>query len=260
MTNNEIINFICQRCQKNKVLYVCHSCPIQFNKLCSDCDTYVHSIIAYKIKHLREKIETLDKYKYLKELQNKNKIIKELEEKNISQIDTINKLNSIITQFKNKIHQLIVQIQIFSKEKESYMKELTNLKSEIDKYKKENKQIQESMNENNLQLTKLNNELNKTSHNLQIKESELEEIKYYHNNKVLDLTKEKNYLLNELDNWNNKLTEQISTSKQYIDENKSLKNKIVNLEKENEENLKIISLLRKENKELIRRLNNPFLL
>ena len=79
-------------------------------------------------------------------------------------------------------------------------------------------------------------------------------------NKITDLTNEKKYLLNEVDNFNNNLIEQYNINKEKIQENDLLKNKILNLEQENDENLKIISELRKENKELIRRLNNNFII
>ena len=88
----------------------------------------------------------------------------------------------------------------------------------------------------------------------------MEEIKYYYNNKITDLTNEKKYLLNEVDNFNNNLIEQYNINKEKIQENDLLKNKILKLEQENNENLKIISELRKENKELIRRLNNNFII
>ena len=55
------------------------------------------------------------------------------------------------------------------------------------------------------------------------------------------------------------LIEQKNNDKQIIEENDLLKNKIDNLEKENNESLTIISQLRRENKELIRRLNNSFI-
>ena len=140
-----------------------------------------------------------------------------------------------------------------NKEKESYLNELNLLKTEIEKYKEENKSIKETFNDNHNITTKLNKELN-------IKEKELEEIKYYYNNKITDLTNEKKYLLNEVDNFNNNLIEQYNINKEKIQENDLLKNKILNLEQENDENLKIISELRKENKELIRRLNNNFII
>ena len=127
------------------------------------------------------------------------------------------------------------------------------LKTEIEKYKKENESIKESFADNHIITTKLNNELN-------IKEKEIEEIKYYYNNKITDLTNEKKYLLNEVDNYNNKLIEQNNINEEKIKENDLLKNKIVKLEQENDENLKIISELRKENKELIRRLNNNYII
>ena len=112
------------------------------------------------------------------------------------------------------------------------------------------------MEENIKEINKLNNELKIFNEKLNKKELELEEIKYYYNNKISDITNEKKYLLNEIDKWNNNLFEQKDLNKKNKEENILLQNKIINFEKDNDENLKIISQLQKENKELIRRLNN----
>ena len=254
MKNKE--NIICQRCLKNEVLYFCYSCPKQFNILCSDCDTYIHSIIPYKSLHLREKIEFLNEDKNINNSQKTDEIIKELEDKNIHQEDIINKLNTRIEEKKKNIYQLIKQIKHLKREKQNYINELNYIKVEIEKYKTENEAIKEKLEENIKEINKLNNELKIFNEKLNKKELELEEIKYYYNNKISDITNEKKYLLNEIDKWNNNLIEQKDLNKKNKDENILLQNKIINFEKDNDENLKIISQLQKENKELIRRLNN----
>ena len=260
MKNNE--NIICQRCGKKEVLFFCHSCPKKFSKFCSDCDTFIHSIIPYKNLHLRDKIEipNNDKFEKMCELQTEK--IKELEEKNNYQNDVINKLNLKIEEFKKNIYQLTETIKSLNRDKDIYLNELNKLnylKKEIEKYKKENKSIKESLNENQIKISELNNELNLVNDKFNLKEAELDEIKYYYNNKISDSTKEQRYLLKEIDTWNNNLIELNIINKEKIKENEQLKNKIVNLEEENYENLKIIADLRKENKELIRRLNNNFI-
>lgn len=252
-------NFICQRCNRNKILFFCHSCPKQFNRLCSDCDTYIHSIISYKSMHLRDKIDTNEISMYNQRREFKNEKMKELEEKSLYQIDIINKLNTQIKNFKNEIYQLIEEIKNLNREKQNYLNELNYLKSEIEKYKKENYTMKENIKGNNNEISKSKNELNSTNKKLKKKESELEEIKYYYNNKISDLIREKNYLLNEMDKWNNNLIEHKDLNNQIREENNLLQAKVVKLEKENDENLMIISHLQKENKELIRRLNKTLI-
>ena len=176
---NKIEKIKCNRCQQNEVSFFCHMCPKQFNKLCFDCDAFVHSIIPYKIKHKRDNIENTDEYKATKERQIKNEKIEEMKNKIIHQNNLINDLNLKIKEFKNEIYQLIEQIQNFKREKESYMKELDYLKIELESYKKENKSFKENLCENNLKSSKLNNEINMTNNKLHERESELEEIKYY---------------------------------------------------------------------------------
>ena len=251
MKNKE--NNICRRCYDKEVVFFCHSCPKKFSKLCSDCDTYIHSVIPYKNLHLRDRVENTKDDNYIKMSEFNGNKIKELEEKTNYQNDIINKLNLKIEEFKNNIYKLIAKIKNLNKEKESCLNKMIYLKTEIEKYKKENESIKESFADNHIITTKLNNELN-------IKEKEIEEIKYYYNNKITDLTNEKKYLLNEVDNYNNKLIEQNNINEEKIKENDLLKNKILKLEQENNENLKIISELRKENKELIRRLNNNYII
>ena len=158
---------ICHRCQKNEVSFFCQMCPKQFNKLCFDCDIYVHSIIPYKNMHIRDRIENTDEYKSIEERVYKNEIIEEMKNKLISQNNLINNLNSKIKEFENKIYLLIEQIKNFYREKESYIEELNNLKKEIELYKKENNLFQEKL-----------TELNITNNKLHEKESELEQIKY----------------------------------------------------------------------------------
>lgn len=46
----------CQRCKVNNISFYCQSCPKPFDKLCQECDTYVHSIIPFKRQHERFKI------------------------------------------------------------------------------------------------------------------------------------------------------------------------------------------------------------
>ena len=249
-------NFICQRCRANEVLFFCYSCPKQINKLCSDCDTYIHSIIPYKNLHLRDKIENIDEYKYFKERQIKNEKNKGLEEENKYQINIINQLNLRIEELQKNIYKLIEEIKKISIEKESYIKELNNLKTEIESHKKENKHMKNTLNENKMKIAKLNDELISENNKLKTKESELEEMNFYFNNKISDSMKENKYLLNELENLNNMVIKKSHSYKEIVEENHLLNDKILNLEHENKETLKIILQLRRENQELIRRLNN----
>ena len=98
---------ICQRFKNNQIVFCCNSCPKPFDKLCSECDTYVHSIIPYKKLHNRIKIDNFfnnnklneeinlkkDKLNVIENDKNLNeklqKEIKELKEKNNFQIEII---------------------------------------------------------------------------------------------------------------------------------------------------------------------------
>jgi hypothetical protein len=115
-------DIICQRCQKNQISFLCNSCPKPFDKLCFECDTYVHSIIPYKKFHQRtnfiinnniensnKKDDNNAKNNLINEYQ---KHLKELEEKCHFQIDLINKLKSENNILKNNIVKLNVEIII----------------------------------------------------------------------------------------------------------------------------------------------------
>ena len=93
-------NNICRRCHNKEIVLFCHSFPKQFNKLCSDCDTYIHSIIPYKNLHLRDRIEIINNDNYSKMREFNDEKIKELEEKTNYQNEIINKLNLKIKEFK----------------------------------------------------------------------------------------------------------------------------------------------------------------
>ena len=116
--------------------------------------------------------------------------------------------------------------------------------------------MKNTLNYNKIKIAKLNDELISENNKLKTKESELEEMNFYFNNKISDSMKENKYLLNELENLNNMVIKKSHSYKEIVEENHLLNDKILNLEHENKETLKIILQLRRENQELIRRLNN----
>ena len=116
--------------------------------------------------------------------------------------------------------------------------------------------MKNTLNYNKIKIAKLNDELISENNKLKTKESELEEMNFYFNNKISDSMKENKYLLNELENLNNMIIKKSHSYKEIVEENHLLNDKILNLEHENKETLKIILQLRRENQELIRRLNN----
>ena len=256
MKNKEKI--ICKRCCKNKALFYCHSCPSQFNQLCSQCDTHVHSIISYKKMHKRDKLYYNDNIEFIQEKKIVEEKIKNFEEKSWIQYDTIEKLNKKIKQFKEQINILIEENRILKKEKECFIDELNYLKIKIESFKKENQSMEEKLKENDIALNKINIELIKSKDILSLKENELREIKFSFDDKVSELDKEKKYLLNDINDTMNKLFSQKDLCEEKIEENNFLKNRISKLEVENNENLIIISQLKKENDKIIKRLNYYF--
>ena len=149
----EKVNIICQRCKNNPIFFCCNSCPKPFDKLCFECDTYVHSIIPYKKLHIRNKINnSFDEIKINQEVKLTNekndKIyieLKELKEKCNLQFDIINKLHFENNLLKNNIMKLDKQNNYLKKEKEEYQKNLNNLKNELEKYKKENNDLRKDL-------------------------------------------------------------------------------------------------------------------
>ena len=264
---------ICQRCKNNQILFCCNSCPKPFDKLCSECDTYVHSIIPYKKVHNRTKIdnffnnnnthEEIDlKLNKLNIIQKENNIneklqkeIKELKEKSNFQIDTINKLKLENDILKNDIMKLVEQNKALKKENEEYQKEINYIKLELEKCKNDNISIKKDLNKSILIINELNNNLRNLNNNINIKENEIEELKIYFDKKLNKTNDEKEYLLKVLDNSNYKLIEKNDISFQLKEENEILKKRVILFEQENIDNLKLISQLHKENKELIHRIN-----
>ena len=195
-------NIICQRCQKNQISFCCSSCPKPFDKLCSECDTYVHSIIPYKKLHQRTNYLNNNIYeKDSKNENNKNLIneyniqFKELKEKNNLQIDIINKLKIENNILRNNISKLIEQSNNLNNQKEKYIKELSYLKKEIEKYKNENNSLKIDLDKSCKIINELNNNLRNLNNDLEKKDLEIEEIKDYFNNKINNKKDEEKYLL-----------------------------------------------------------------
>ena len=264
---------ICQRCKNNQIVFCCNSCPKPFDKLCSECDTYVHSIIPYKKLHNRIKIDNFfnnnnlkeeinlkkDKLNVIENDKNLNeklqKEIKELKEKNNFQIVTINKLYLENNILKNDLMKLIEQNKVLKKENEDYQNELNIIKLELEKSKKDNVITKKELNKSILIINKLNNNLRNINITLNQREDEIEELKIFFDKKVNKTKDEKEYLLKILDSSNNKLIERNDISFQLKEENEILKKRVILFEQENIDNLKLISQLYKENKELIHRIN-----
>ena len=250
-------NIICQRCQKNQISFCCSSCPKPFDKLCSECDTYVHSIIPYKKLHQRISYfnNNLSEQDSIKE-NNQNLInefniqFKELKEKNSLQIDIINKLKTENNILRNNMSKLIEQNNNLNNKKEEYVKEINYLKNEIEQYKNENKSLKIDLDKSCKIINELNNNLRNLNNDLEKKEIEIEEIKNYFNNKINNKKNEEKYLLKVLDNSNCKLIEKNDISYKLKEENDLLKKRLIKFEEENLDNLKLISQLHKENKTL----------
>ena len=264
---------ICQKCKNNQILYCCNSCPKPFDKLCSECDTYVHSIIPYKKLHNRTKIDIFFNNNNLNEEMNlkKNKLditkndnnnnsklqeeIKELKEKSKLQNDIINKLKLENDILKNDIVKLVEQNKVLKKENEEYQKELNIIKIELEKSKNDNITIKKDLNKSILIINELNNNLRNLNNNINEKENEIEELKIYFDKKINKTKDEKEYLLKVIDSSNYKLIEKNDISFQLKEDNEILKKRVILFEQENIDNLKLISQLYKENKELIHRIN-----
>ena len=256
MNNQEEMELsLCQRCKKNIILFYCSSCPKPFDKLCSDCDTYVHSIIPYKKYHQRINLGNSLVDNNIINNKNYQKEIKELEDKSAYQINIINKLIKENTDLKNDMIKLIEDNKNLIKEKEEYLKELKYFKNEIEKNRSKNNLLINDINKGKEIINKLNEKLNIMNKSLDEKEIEIEEMKNYYSNKIKNTKGEKEYLLRVLDNSNSKLIDTNKSSYQLKEENELLKKRLINFEQENVENLKIISQLHKENKELIHRIN-----
>ena len=256
MKNQEELELsICQRCKKNIISFYCSSCPKPFDKLCSDCDTYVHSIIPYKKYHQRSNLGNSFVNNNFLDNKNYKKEIEELEEKSTYQINIINKLIKENADLKNDMKKLIEQNNILLKEKEQYLKELNFFKNEMEKNQNKNNLLINELNKSNELIKKLNEKLNIMKNGLSEKEIEIEEMKNYYNNKITSTKGEKEYLLRALDNSNIKLIDNNKNYYQLKEENELFKKRLINFEQENVENLKLISQLHKENKELIHRIN-----
>jgi len=266
------LNIICQRCKKNQISYYCYSCRKPFNSLCSECDTYVHSIIPHKKFHNRVKLDDFadnninvnNNYNTLSISKSQNNLNitldtskenNKINEKVFEVNATINKLNSEKTFLKENVIQLTEKNNLLMKEKDNYLKELEYLRNEMDRYMKENMSMRKELDDNNRIINDLKNNLNIVSDKLNDKEKEIEEIKYYFDNQISDNKGEKEYLLKVLDDSNLKLQERKDVSIQLKKENELLKQRLINFEQDNLDNLKLISQLQKENKELIRCIN-----
>jgi hypothetical protein len=266
------LNIICQRCKKNQISYYCYSCRKPFNSLCSECDTYVHSIIPYKKFHNRVKLDNFadnninanNNYNILSISKSQNNLNftldtskenNKINEKVFEVNATINKLNSEKIFLKENVIQLTEKNNLLMKEKDNYLKELEYLRNEMDRYMKENMSMRKEINDNNRIINDLKNNLNTVCDKLNDKEKEIEEIKYFFDNKISGNKGEKEYLLKVLDDSNLKLQERNDVSIQLKKENELLKQRLINFEQDNLDNLKLISQLQKENKELIRCIN-----
>ncbi|MCQ2818597.1 MAG: hypothetical protein MJ252_15115, partial [archaeon] len=125
----------CFRCKKNPIEYKCNDCPPEFNKLCSICDTDIHSKIPFKMNHNRKRF-----FKSFPLDENKNSVYKRPNDsfeiskeespskfptKDISPNDT--KLR-ILNETKNSQNKIIDDL---IKRNEELLKENKDLKAEL---------------------------------------------------------------------------------------------------------------------------------
>ena len=156
---------------------------------------------------------------------------------------------------KNDLMKLVEQNKVLKKENEDYQNELNIIKLELEKSKKGNVITKKDLNKSILIINELNNNLRNINNTLNQREDEIEELKIFFDKKINKTKDEKEYLLKILDSSNNKLIERNDISFQLKEENEILKKRVILFEQENIDNLKLISQLYKENKELIHRIN-----
>ena len=249
---------ICQRCRNSEILFSCISCPKPFDKLCFECDTYVHSIMPSKRLHLRTPINNIMNINNSKEV----KIINsnegnnaEIENRVKELIDLIKELKLENNNLKNNIIKIVEENKIIKEENKEFLKEINLLKIELEQKRNQINLASKDLNKSNTIINELNNSLRLLKNELDKKEIELVELKEYFNRKIYNTKYEKDYLLSQLDNSNNKLINKNTSFSNLKEENELYKKRLIDFEKENYENLKIISQLHKENKELIHRIN-----
>ena len=244
---------LCDRCRLKYSLLKCENCQESF---CSECDSYIHSILSKK-DHLRKMIYSKQTHETISKLnlnfeQNDNdnnynanilpmSPIPQLNNNNSSQLSSIsNPLYNILTYDNNNINN---NFNLSLNEKENYLKnennsEIIPQKLILDSYRDKNQDIEEIAKINDLQGIYENDKLNKNMSGFYINE-----IKNIYQCEKNELIAKINQLSKELVDTKTNLGEHIDYLNNYIIqlENK-YKTQISDLTVKNTNDLKLNSI------------------